>query len=128
VREDKAYFHQMNHIIPYMKVTTVQAKEIECGTSVSKWIGKNEAVLNNATYDGVNYGYPFPGEKCYSTALSQLYRTEPILDKGVNLTYSESDRAMLSAGRGLLMNYDGAGFTKVVKLNMSDEHYFRTMF
>jgi len=31
----KAYYHQQNHIIPYMKLTTLQAAEIECGSDVS---------------------------------------------------------------------------------------------
>lgn len=39
---DKAFYHQKNYIHPYMKLTTLQAAEIECGSEGSNFIRKNE--------------------------------------------------------------------------------------
>mgnify|MGYP006893268721 CR=1 FL=1 len=51
-----------------MKLTTVQAAEIECGSDVSNWIGKNKAAeAKSKGEDFSKFGYPFPSEKCYST-------------------------------------------------------------
>ena len=37
------YFHMFNHLLPYMKITKVLAKKIDCGSPVSNWIGRNNA-------------------------------------------------------------------------------------
>jgi len=83
-----------------MKLTTIQAAEIECGSDVSNWIAKNKAAEANEPY-GPKFGYPFPNEKCYSTFNGGQMRSIPLEDNGYNLTYSAADR-IISSGSGLL--------------------------
>jgi len=48
-------------------------------------------------------------------------------NNGSSINWTQSDR-FVSAGRGLLHEYDSAGFVKVVDLNMTKKHFFRDMF
>mmetsp|Transcript_4491 Transcript_4491/g.6733 ORF Transcript_4491/g.6733 Transcript_4491/m.6733 type:complete len:123 (+) Transcript_4491:1353-1721(+) len=48
-------------------------------------------------------------------------------DSSKNLNYS-MERAGQVAGRGLLNQYSDQGFTKVVKLNITNKHFYRDMF
>ena len=57
--DSNSYFHQFNHILPYMRITKVLAKKIDCGSIVSNFIGENKAKLNNKPYPSAEYGYPF---------------------------------------------------------------------
>jgi len=92
----KAYFHQLNHIIPYIKLTTVQAAQIECGSDVSNWIGKNKAAEAKKPF-GPEFGYPFSSDKCYSTVGGGALRSDPLVDKNGNISWTPADR-MISSG------------------------------
>ena len=61
------YFHEFNHLLPNMKITKILSQKIDCGSTVSNWIGKNNAKLNNKPYPSVGYGYPFQEDECYGT-------------------------------------------------------------
>lgn len=43
----KAYFHQFNHIVPFVKLVSVRGELKECGSPVSNWIDKSKAVKKN---------------------------------------------------------------------------------
>jgi hypothetical protein len=52
VDSDKAYFHQMNHIVPFLKLTTVQANRTNCGSVTSNNKAMNEAVKEGTSEYG----------------------------------------------------------------------------
>jgi hypothetical protein len=49
---DKPYFYQQNHLFPYVKLITLQAAEIDCGSDVSNWISKNKKATEEAASSG----------------------------------------------------------------------------
>lgn len=133
--EDKAYFHQFNHIVPFVKLVSVRGELKECGSPVSNWIDKNKAAKQDETLTVKQLetkGYPFEDEKCYSTWTSGHLDNIPLNDtdgttvKTINFTNPFST---LTMGRGMLNTYDGQGFTKIVKLDMkNNKNYFYEMF
>lgn len=54
-------------------------------------------------------------------------RTEPLVDKSGNISWTAPDR-FISSGQGMLHTYDGSGFTKIVAFNMTNKNFFRQMF
>lgn len=123
----KAQFHRLNHIIPYIKLTNLQAQEIECGSDVSNWKGKNKAKIAGEAY-GPKFGFPFLNEqnpeKCYATYGQSKFRVEPLDDPSGQLNYSEP-QGIVSNGNGMLHKYQGNGYQKVVKFDTSDPNFFR---
>ena len=64
--KNKAFYHQLNHIVPYIKLINLQVEQIDCGSDVSNWRGKNTAAENDAEFT-TEYVYPFDDDKCYAT-------------------------------------------------------------
>lgn len=68
--DHKAYFHQFNHIVPFVKLVSVRGELKECGNPVSNWIDKNKAVRQDeqlTVKQLESMGYPFQDERCYTT-------------------------------------------------------------
>lgn len=120
---DKPMFHKFNHIHPYFKVTTVQANETECGSISSNLKGKNEAALKGEEPSS-EYTFPYDYE-CFTVFQSGILRNLS-LGEGANQTvYSPTGGAI---SRGFLNDYDGSGFTRVIKLNTTNEDFFGMFF
>lgn len=121
---DKSFFHKINMLSPYVKIINIQTKLQDCGSDSSNWKGKETAKIANKTFDS-DYGYPFPDTKCYATQSSQQFSTEPWKQKDntTTLSYAEGDR-MVSSGKGLIYDYDGSGYSKIVKVDFTDQNFF----
>lgn len=111
--KNKPLFHQFNHIVPYIKMTTIRGKKIECGSTTANQKGKNEAVITGEPAS--KYIYPFQNDSCYSIFLSGILDQEPFGEGTMQLEFKEEGGAM---SRGFLNSYVGSGHTKEVKLNM----------
>lgn len=125
--ENKAYFHKFNFIIPFFKLTNIQAKEIECGSDVSNWIGKNRAAEAGEEYS-TKYGYPF-NETCYASYISKKIDESPLKNGSYgNLTFHPAERSV-SEANGMLNNYPGFGHTNYVAIDYKNNtHFFRDMY
>ena len=124
--EDKEYFHQVNHIIPFLRLLLVQTNEKECGSTVANNIGKNKALEAGEEY-GPKFGYPFPEDKCYSTFVKGDYKTasiKDVVDETGEQTWLNYTKLETPAGNGLLNSYKNNGFSKVIKLAVDTEKHF----
>lgn len=121
---DKPMFHKFNHIIPYVKMTINVGEKIECGSLRSNQKGKNNALLDNKEADK-EYVYPFEDDKCYAAyGTGKLYK-EPLGNDSDPLIYAEEGGA---TSRGFVNSYQGKGHSKIVKMNMTNENFFRDFF
>ena len=127
--ENKSYFYMQNHFVPFLKLTNVMTKKIECGSVVS-----NNKALDKAAREGKTtgpdseFGYPYD-DICYATHKPKNIRTETFIDgfdEDGNPVQAEYNPRATKA-LGFLNKYRG-GFSKVIKLDMNDTAFFaRTM-
>lgn len=66
--------------------------------------------------------------KCYSTyRLGKGIEKNPIMVNGKEKNFTQQSNAV-TAGKGLVNEYDGSGFIIDTILNKSNSHFFRDMF
>ena len=106
-----------------MKIINVQALKKHCGSEVSNSKDRNKATLLGDNPDEKKdiYGYPL-ADDCYETYSSKrlkkdfLYNGNNELGEPLYTAYNSNSR-FVSSGWGLVNEYDGSGFSKVVKLD-----------
>ena len=99
-------------------------------------IARNEALENGddpENLDSTVYGYPFDDQICHTTFGKYLYQEEPLIHKEDDGKTSEtqfnSEKSPYGIiGNGFISKYDGRGYTKTIKLDMSDPDFFANTF
>jgi hypothetical protein len=119
-----------------MKIINVQAKRKDCGSEASNLRDRNKAIMANETGPEFRNSYGFPIKKdCYDTFISgklednYLYNGKNKLGQPMYTPYTFQS-SMINGGWGLINMYPNNGFSKVVKLDYSDQkedNYFFDM-
>jgi hypothetical protein len=99
-------------------------------------IARNKAHTNGDNHtvlDPTVYGFPFPEIKCHSTFAKGDFKQEPLShtheDGTEDITeYSNETSPFGKIGNGFINNYDGKGYVKTIKLDMSDPNFFKNVF